>query len=190
MGERSQTPLLAGHPISRRGFLARSAWLSAALGAGSFACGRTDAGYEALLPANERPVQLPVREYVVLRAVCDRMVPPSGGQPGALTLGVPARIDHELSFHESKLRSDITAALQLVEWWPLVTRGTRFTRLDAAAQDQLIADMATSRLAERRTAFQGLKFVAMFLTYTQEPTWSAIGYDGPWVPRGLPAAPA
>ncbi len=189
MGESSQTPLLAGHPISRRGFLAGSAWLTAALGAGTLACGRADSSYAALLPAGDTPSQLPLREYAVLRAVVGRLVPAGDTHPGAIDLGVPARIDRELAFHGAKLRDDLTAALQLVEWWPLVTRGTRFTRLDAAAQDDLLADMAGSRLAERRTAFQALKFVTVFFYYTQEPTWAAIGYDGPWVPRSLPAAP-
>ena len=174
--------------MSRRGFLARSVWLSTALGAGALACGREEAGYETLVPAGETPAQLPLREYAVLRAVTDRIVPAGDAQPGALALGVPARIDRELAFHSPRLRADVTAALQLVEWWPLATRGSRFTRLGAAGQDAVIADMAASRLAVRRTAFQGLKLLTVFFTYTQEPTWPGIGYEGPWVPRTRPVA--
>ncbi|CAG0966667.1 Gluconate 2-dehydrogenase subunit 3 [Myxococcaceae bacterium] len=186
---RSQAkPLLAGHPITRRGFLARSAALGAALGAGSLACGTGEQDYAALLSPGERPKQLGVREYVVLREVADRLVPAEGEKPGALALGVPARVDGELAFHGPKLRDDLEAALQLVEWWPLLSKGSRFSRLDPSAQDAVLADMASSRLAARRTAFQGLKFVTVFFTYTQEPTWPAIGYDGPWVPRKRPAA--
>ncbi len=188
MSESDPTALLSRHAMSRRGFLVRSAWLTAALGAGTLACGQGGADYAALLPEGEAPSQLPLREYVVLRSVADRLVPAAGSQPGALALGVPARIDRELSFHGPKLREDLTAALRLVEWWPLAAQGSRFTRLGAAAQDGVLEAMARSRLAARRTAFQGLKFVTVFFTYTQEPTWPAIGYDGPWVPRNRPAA--
>lgn len=174
--------------MSRRGFLARSAWVGAALGLGGLACQGGEAGYTALLPEGERPTQLAPREYAVLRAAADRIVPAASGQPGALALGVPARIDRELAFHGLPLRDDMTAALQLVEWWPLIGRGSRFTRLDGAAQDAVLASLAASRLAACRTAFQGIKFVTVFFAYTQEPTWPAIGYDGPWVARNRPAA--
>jgi len=183
-----RSPLLSEHPISRRGFLARSAGLAVALGAVSLACGRDDARDAARVPEGQPPSQLGLREYAVLRAVSDRLVPAAAGQPGALALGVPARIDRELAFHGPRLREDMTAALQLVEWWPLVTHGSRFTRLAPAAQDAVLEAMAASRLAARRTALQGIKFVTVFFTYAQEPTWSAIGYDGPWVPRNRPAA--
>jgi len=188
VSELRREALLAGHAMSRRGFLVRSAWVTVALGAGGLACGREGASYAALVPEGDAPAQLAPREYAVLRAVSDRLVPAAAGQPGALALGVPARIDRELAFHGPRLREDMTAALQLVEWWPLVTHGSRFTRLAPAAQDAVLEAMAASRLAARRTALQGIKFVTVFFTYAQEPTWSAIGYDGPWVPRNRPAA--
>ncbi|MCC6640981.1 MAG: gluconate 2-dehydrogenase subunit 3 family protein [Deltaproteobacteria bacterium] len=188
MSESRREPLLSGHPISRRGFLVRSVWVTAGLGAGALACGRGDARYAALLPAGETPSQIPACEYAVLRAVVDRLVPEATDRPGAIALGVPARIDRELAYHGPRLRDDVIAALRLVEWWPLVTQGSRFTALEPAAQDAVLEAMAASRLAARRTAMQGLKLLTVFFTYTQEPTWAAIGYDGPWVPRNRPAA--
>lgn len=188
MDDPRRSPLLSGHPISRRGFLARSAGLAVALGAASLACGRDDARDAARVPEGQAPSQLGLREYAVLCAVADRIVPAAAGQPGAIALGVPARIDAELAFHGPRLRDDMAAALQLVEWWPIVTQGGRFTRLAPQAQDVVLASLAASRFAACRTALQGIKFVTVFFTYAQEPTWSAIGYDGPWVPRNRPAA--
>lgn len=170
-------------PISRRGFLARSAGLSAVLALGACAPQR-DEVYRDLLRGVPPPTALPEREYAVLRAVARRMVPEVPGAPGADALGAAVRVDRELAFHSSRLQDDVRDALRLTEWWPLATRFARFTRLDPAAQDAELAAMATSRLAVRRSAFQGIKMLLVFFTYTRPETWSRIGYQGPWVPPG------
>ncbi len=105
-------------------------------------------------------------------------------------MGVAARVDRELGLHPERLRSDVADALRLVEWWPLATRLSRFTRLGPEAQDAELAAMAHSRLALRRSAFQWLKFLVMFFHYTQEAAWAGTGYDGPWVPAVPLEAPA
>jgi len=115
-------------------------------------------------------------------------VPGGAGHPGADELAVAARIDRELSFHPARLGSDVRDALRLIEWWPLATRLARFTRLADEQQDQVLWDMAASRFALRRAALQGIKTLVMFFHYTQDPTWPAIGYEGPLVARVPPAS--
>jgi hypothetical protein len=175
------------HPITRRGFLVRSAGLGAALALGGVAGGSGCAGYEDLL-GGETPAVLPPREYAVLRAVAARMVPGGPGHPGAAELRVAARVDRELRFHGETLRGDVRDALRILEWWPVPTRFARFTRLPPALQDAELAAFATSRFEMRRSVFSGLKFLILFFHYSQDAAWAGTGYDGPWVPRRAPAA--
>jgi hypothetical protein len=170
-------------PVSRRGFLARSVGVSALLALGACAPKR-DEVYRKLLQGIPPPSTLPAREYAILRAVARRLVPDGPEAPGADGLGAAVRVDRELAFHPPRLRNDLRDALRLTEWWPLSTRLARFTRLDPAEQDAELAAMATSRFAVRRSAFQGLKLVVVFFTYTRPETWPHIGYQGPWVPPG------
>lgn len=183
-----RSSLLANQAISRRGFLVRTAGLSSLLLIGGCR-GDGEQDYGASLAPGESPENLPLREYVVLASVARRLVPGGPDHPGAGELGVARRLDRELVHHPGKLRSDLCDALRLVEWWPLATRFTAFTRLAAEQQDAELAGMAASRWAPRRSAFQGLRFLVMFMHYSQEPAWVGIGYDGPWVPRGPADAP-
>jgi hypothetical protein len=186
--ERAPDPSFASlSGVTRRGFLLRSAGLGAALSLGGLLAGGGCSGYDELL-AGETPRSLEPREYAVLRAVAARMVPGGPSHPGADALGVAARVDRELTFHGPLLCADVRDALRLVEWWPLPTRFARFTRLPAPLQDAELGALATSSLAFRRSAFNGLKVLIMFFHYTQDAAWAGTGYDGPWVPRRPPAA--
>ena len=171
------------HPISRRGFLARGAGTATLLAVGNL-LGCQDEHYRALAGGEYQPGVLATREFAVLRAVARRMVPRDGADPGADELGVAARIDRELGFHPPPIREDFGLALRLVEWWPLPLRFARFTRLFAAEQDAQLSGLASSDFALPRSAFQGIKFFVMLFHYSQEATWSAIGYGGPFVERG------
>ncbi len=182
MGQRIR-PRLLDHPISRRGFLVRSGGFGIALALGG-CVGEDDAGYRALLAPDEAPVALPVREYAVLRAAARRIVPEGPQNPSTDALRVAERVDRELDFHSERLRRDVRDALRLIEWEPLLTHFTRFTRLDAEDQDAVLRSMSQSRIAVRRSAFAGIKLLVVFMYYTSEAAWPSIGYDGPWVPRG------
>jgi len=176
--------------ISRRGFLVRGIFGAGllAVGAGLAACGPgSREGEEAARLSGDRPRQLPPSEYVVLVAVAARMLPEGPEGPATAAHRVAVRVDRELGFHPPRLRQDVIGALRLIEWWPLVARGARFSRLDARTQDAELAALVDSRLAVRRSAFQGLKFLVMFFHYSQDAAWAGTGYDGPWVPRVPPA---
>ncbi|UCE85438.1 MAG: gluconate 2-dehydrogenase subunit 3 family protein [Deltaproteobacteria bacterium] len=177
-------PRLFGHPISRRGFLVRSGGAAAALAlAGCFGDGG-EGYYRSLLPADDAPLALPLREYAVLQAAARRIVPGGVEHPSTGEVRVAARVDRELGFHSERLRRDVRDALRLIEWSPLLTHFARFTQLRADEQDAVLRAMQQSRLAIRRSAFAGIKLLVVFMYYTAEPAWPSIGYDGPWVPRG------
>jgi hypothetical protein len=171
------------HHVSRRGFLARSVGTAALLSAGGLP-GCEGQHYLDLGGGTDQLQVLPAREYAILRAVARCVVPGEGAEPGADELGVPARIDRELSFHPPRLGEDITLALRLVEWWPLPSCFARFTKLPAEEQHSQLAGMASSRFALPRAAFQGIRFLIMFFYYTLDESWPAIGYEGPWIVRG------
>ncbi len=61
--------------------------------------------------------------------------------------------------------------------------GSRFSRLDAADQDRVLASLESSSSDLLRAGFEGLKSL-VFMGYYRDPrTWSILGYDGPMVGR-------
>ena len=83
------------------------------------------------------------------------------------------------------LQSDVRALLQLVEHSPFLfaLRPSRFTRLDDAAQDRVLAGWEHSRLEVRRLGFTALKRLAMVGYYGDPRTFAMLGY----VPMDLSA---
>jgi hypothetical protein len=64
-----------------------------------------------------------------------------------------------------------------------------FSNLSPEWQDAYIMGWAESRFHTRRIAFQALKNLSMLGYYSQDATWPAIHYSGPWAPkprRGFP----
>jgi choline dehydrogenase-like flavoprotein len=66
----------------------------------------------------------------------------------------------------------------------LTGRPVRFSRLDPAAREQYLASWRDSSLALKRTAFQALKRLTLFLAYASmdakgtNPNWAELGYPG------------
>ncbi|HEY8168577.1 MAG TPA: GMC family oxidoreductase N-terminal domain-containing protein [Candidatus Limnocylindrales bacterium] len=65
----------------------------------------------------------------------------------------------------------------------------RFRELDEAASDHYLLGWGTSRIPLRRTTFQALKRLALFLAYADpgpgpspNPLWSTMGYAPTWAP--------
>ena len=76
-------------------------------------------------------------------------------------------------------------ALLLFEYGPPIFdfRFSTFTSLSDAAKDTSLAGWERSRFMIRQLAFRALKNLSMLGYYSQDATWSAIHYSGPWVPR-------
>jgi hypothetical protein len=168
--------------LSRRAFLQRTLTASAAVALPSVVLAGCRSAYEADLPPDLRLRALSAWEFVVLRAAAGRLL--AGAEPldpGA----VAARADAHLgTVHDPAVREGVRWVLRIVEYGtPLAGKVQPFSTLGAAAQDGVLQALATSRFLTPRTAFATVKLLSCFFHYTQDATWSALGYDGPWVGR-------
>jgi hypothetical protein len=168
--------------LSRRAFLQRSLAATATLAVPSVVLGGCRGAYEADLPRDLRLQALSAWEFVVLRAATARLL--AGAEPldpGA----VAARADaHLATVGDPAVRDGVRWVLRIVEYGtPLAGKARPFSVLGVTAQDGVLQALATSRFLTPRTAFATVKLLSCFFHYTQDATWSALGYDGPWVGR-------
>lgn len=176
---------MADAPASpaRRRFLRRSLLGGALLVLGA-TVGRHLSGY-ALDPVIARRLRvLSPKEYLVLAALCRRLLAPDGPDAASADeVDAALVIDDYLAGLPKALVRDVTALLHLIEHTPLLftLRGARFTRLGVAAQDALLASWAESRIDLWRQGFQALKGLAMIGYYDDPRAWPLLGYPGPLV---------
>jgi hypothetical protein len=122
--------------------------------------------------------------YAVLAALADRLCPALGaGAPGALALEVPATIDAMLEPADEPAREQLISALMLLEnalsGALFGERFVPFTKLDAAQQDAVLADMRDSSIGVRRTLFRALSCLVWSVYWSHTETWQRLGYGGP-----------
>ena len=178
-------PAPLGQPISRRRFLRRTI-----AGAALIAVGGTLARNLSGYPAADAPAglrALSAKEAIVLGAIARRMVAPDErGAPSTDEMDAVRAADEYVAGLPEDLSSDLKALLHLVEHAPIVLslRPSRFTRLDAAAQDAVLDGWATSRLAVRRQGFTALKSLVMLAYYGDPRSFSIPGWPGPLLPTG------
>lgn len=136
-------------------------------------------------PASEisRPAGLTVLDAPQFRtlAAFSQAILPGGGTDPAIA-AVPYRIDQEIRFWSAKNQAQVQSLLALIE------HGTRyfvfswrsFNALSLAERRAYLRGWESSWFAFRRQAFQALRMMVFFYYYSQDETWKAIGYDGPW----------
>ena len=166
---------VARETFGRREFLRRGAGgLLLALGGALPGCSRR-------IDEDDKGGPLAESDREVLRAICARLLPASDAPPAA-EMNVARRMESLLAQLGPRPLSDFRRLLALFEWSPMLfdTIPGRFTRLSAENQDQVIRGWATSRLGFRRSGFVAVKRLAMSIYYSQEETWPAIGFPGPW----------
>ena len=151
------------------------------------------AGYQTFLKEDEKQRLrfLSVKDYVILSAVADRLLPDEGGYPSHRELGTVLQLDEELAKWDDVRRKDIPMLLRLIEHGTLLFGYSyhRFTRLTAAHQHTYLAGWGESALNAKRAGFVALKGVLSFYYYANPKVWPLIGYDGPWLGRlEIPAA--
>jgi hypothetical protein len=148
----------------------------------------------ALPAAGQHPPPVPGATLRVLRptdarilgVIADRMT--FTGDPGmprfADTAGLQV-IDAALLQVPPDVPQQLSWALLLFEYGPPLFLGklSTFSGLSPEWQDAYIAGWADSRFHTRRIAFQALKNLSMLGYYSQDATWPAIHYDGPWAPK-------
>lgn len=108
-----------------------------------------------------------------------------GAPPRPADVGVAEFVDAFVAASHPTVQRDVQGLIALVEHlWPLrCGHAHRFTRLDAAAQDDVLAKMESASIGLVRGAFQGLKTLVMMGYWRDPRTWGVLGYDGPEVAR-------
>jgi hypothetical protein len=174
--------LAAGPLATRRGFL-RLAGATAALGA---------LGQLRALPLRAAPPGAPrffdPGETEILTQLAERIVDSDDpAAPRVRDTAAVAAIDALCGRLDPEIAGQLPLALQLFDWGPWIFDWTpsRFTRMDAAAQDASLRAWLESRLALRRQAFQGIRNLCLFGYYSQPEVWPAIGYQGPLLGKGV-----
>lgn len=134
-------------------------------------------------------------ERGTLKALCDTLFPPiSGGSEFLARSASDLALDSMLadaiedSLQPANAR-DFRRVLSVVESpaYNLLLSGrpTRFSRLDPGSREGYLQAWRDSGLPLKRTAFQALKRLTLFLAYGsvgpggRNPNWDAIGYPGP-----------
>ncbi len=118
-------------------------------------------------------------EALVLRAAAEVLVPEA---TRAQIDEVPARIDRYIVALPWDQQAQVHGMLALIEHGttPLGGRLPRFTRLDPAAREVYLSDLAAAG-GTRALAYCGLRDLVMLGLYQQPSTWSVIEYGGPRV---------
>ncbi|MDP9151453.1 MAG: gluconate 2-dehydrogenase subunit 3 family protein [Myxococcota bacterium] len=174
----------APRKLSRRALLEAGA-VGLVLGGAAVATLRTR-GYT--LPASRTLSALAPWQFVVVQHAARRIVAPDrqdAAIPGADDLDVAGFVDGWVSRLPQRMRRDLGRFLAYVEHVaPLGARfASRFTRLAASGQDEVLWSLASSSSDLLRAGFDGLRSLVFLGYYRDARTWKAIGYDGPLVGR-------
>jgi hypothetical protein len=171
--------------ITRRRFLRRTLLGAALLTVGGTTL-RHLSGYSLDAATAGKLRALSPKEYLVLAAVCRRILAPD--EKGAIScdeVGTALAVDAYLAAMPDYITSDVRALLHLLEHTPFLWSGrpSRFTHLDAAAQDAVLAGWESSRLDVRRRGFVALKSLAMIGYYGDPRAYAVLDYTGPMIAK-------
>ena len=162
--------------LSRRRFLIGSA--AAAFGVAALGSVILD---ETPASAFPRLQLLAMRHAHTLNAFAEAVLPVTPGFPSISDTGVIRRFDEELYFVDDSIQDDVAAALDLLEWLPIVTGYfARFSNLPLTDRTAFIDGMLSSRLETFRAVASNLKNAIHFLHYAHPASWTWTGYDGPF----------
>lgn len=125
-------------------------------------------------------------ERELFLAIAERMV--ETGLPHAPRVrdtGALAAVERALAALDPALVRALRIALALVDWWPALVelRFTRFAALPPEAQDESLEGWRASGSELRRRVFYALRNLAFLGYWSQDATWSLVGYPGPWLGR-------
>lgn len=172
------------HGITRRGLFRRSAG------------GLLLIAFGAVLPSGCRgypspPVPLKFftdEEYAVFHAVARAILGLEDDDYGTTEkVDVAVEVDRLAARMGGSVRRDIRWMLRIFEHGTHLfdLKGRRFTRLSREDQEQYLRGWMESSLGARRIVFRALKLLAALGYYGMSETWTAIGYDGPWLGRRI-----
>jgi hypothetical protein len=164
------------HGLGRRRFLRVLTTIGTASAIGPLisACSSETSGSLRLLV-------LSAAQASTLAALAQAVVPSQKGFPTVAQAEVVQRMDEELWLSDSSIQDDMRAALEAMEWLPLVYGHlTRFSALTVAQRQTLVSAWMESRFDLVRAIATNLKLVAHFMYFGHSSAWAAIGYDGPF----------
>jgi len=123
------------------------------------------------------------KEYAVLKAAADTLLPGAADAPSASALGVPGSIDKFLATAPPELGARFKQLLMMLEHGTTIF-GLKFRRFTELSQGERLAYLEkwmNSDLSIQRQGFMGLKKLVATFYYVNPRSWQAIGYPGPWV---------
>ncbi|MBK8168769.1 MAG: gluconate 2-dehydrogenase subunit 3 family protein [Sandaracinaceae bacterium] len=171
--------------VSRRRFLKVGVAGSAALALGGALAWQTR-GYEVPAAVSSRLRALSPKEYLIAKAVAARVLRRDADDlPMPEELHVAEYIDGMVARLDEANRTDLKRLLHVLEHvlpWS-AAKPSRFTRLDGAGKDAVLASMMSSSVGLLRGAFEALKSLCVMAYFRDARTWGAIGYDGPLLNR-------
>ena len=175
--------------LTRRRLIQTGIAGGALLAVGGTVLGWATIGYH--LEPGEVAIGLSVKEFCVVRALVDAIVPGSGKLKSGVSLGLPQRIDEEVWAADDGMRSDISDMLQFIEHIPpLYGHFGRFSSLDHEAREKVLHSLMTSSQTIFVQAAAAVKEIVYLFYYSHDETWSALGYPGPLVDYKSPPASA
>jgi hypothetical protein len=136
-------------------------------------------------PEKSRSATLSLSELVILKALVERIIPPTTWDCNA---GMVAKIDLVLGSVRKQLLFEFRLLLFVLEYvLPLLSlKGRFFTRMPAQEKDAYLDGLEKSSLQIKRTCFQAIKRAAIAAFYGSDESWPALHYLGPWLKRGYP----
>jgi hypothetical protein len=157
-------------------------------------------GSAALFMQPARPEQVKgklsvfdAKEAAILAALARRLCPAAGpGSPGADAIGLVSLFDQMLAPVDEETIKGLKVGLAIFDnafTGALFGERVRpFSQLDGEAQDAVIRNWQTSKVAFRRMLIRGLSSLTMSVYWGDPRSWPSTGYGGPPDPRALRAA--
>ncbi len=135
------------------------------------------------MASSARHVFFTDREFEILMAVTDTMIP-SGGNPthSAVELKTPQFVDGFVSQLGDTYKVLIPTLLSIVEYGAMLGYPFKtFSKLNSARREQYIKQMENSSFRLIRLAFLTIKMIIAQCYFYDERAFGDIKYGGPWV---------
>lgn len=121
-------------------------------------------------------------EFEVLALAAATMLPRDAGFAlGAEDLDVAAKVEALVAADHADVAKEFQGALFVIEWYPLFSFGSRFSKLAPEKRLAVLEALQASRVGILRQVAQGVSRAVNFVFYNEPAVWPHIGYDGPLV---------
>lgn len=126
---------------------------------------------------------LDAREYSILAAIVEALLPGGEGLADGLALAVPERVDDALATWHPEPAGEFRQVLRLMEnavfGFVFDQRVRPLSALPLERRARALDAWRTSAVPVRRAAFKAVCNLCNFAYWAQPETWPFVGYDGP-----------